>query len=92
MAEDGLSASKPGEITAAAASLVSEMSSTDEVRTGVQYKPCYIDCRLGSAVCVSPCMCMHSMIMIIIMRACVHACEHACVRACMPMISSQLPP
>jgi len=63
VAEDGLSASKPGAITAAAASLVSEMSNVDQVWTGVQYKPCCINGRIGSAVCVFLCV-----------RACVRVC------------------
>ena len=60
VAEDGLSASKPGAITAAAASLVSEMSNVDQVWTGAQYKPCCTNGRIGSAVCASVCAYVHS--------------------------------
>ena len=70
VAEDGLSASKPGAITAAAATLVSEMSNVNQVSTGVQYKPCCFDCRIGSAVFAS----LYVRVCIASMRACVRAC------------------
>jgi len=70
VAEDGLSGSKPGVITAAAASLVSEMSNIDQVWTGVQYKPCCINCRIGSAVCVCLCMCVRACVCFHINRHC----------------------
>ncbi len=77
VAEDGLSASKPGAITAAAASLVSEMSNIDQV-----YSTSHATLIAGLAVLyVCLCMCLHSMR--VYERACVRACVRACMHACL---------